>query len=433
MSGTTSSGDASESAEPPGRLSEEDEHQQVPTGRFDVIVAGLGVIGLAVCRELARRGLSVLGLEQYDLHHNQGSSHGSTRIIRRSGAEGPGYTPLIERAYESWRALEDETGETLINRCGLLVSGPKDSEIIRGIVAANDAAGIACERLTRDDIAGRFPGMNPEAFAESLSIFEADAGYLYAERALEALALSARHRGAVLRDTIYMSEWRAAGEGVEVETEEGVFAAKHLVMSLGAWMKPVLAEYGIELSLSRKLHFWFLPADDALIRPPAMPAFGIDTPGGFFYGVPDNQDTPEDGLKIGRHDEDRQIREVSWLEAGEEMLLQKWIDEQEELVRPGVEWFARHTLGPALLAGDRPEIVPSDMAVCMYSMSPDRNFILGRLPGNERISVAAGFSGTGFKFAPVVAELLAEEIEGKEWPGEAHFLSIRRFLRAHKT
>lgn len=394
----------------------------------DVIVVGLGIMGLATCWQLARRGVRVLGIEQYDQLQNLGSSHGSSRVIRRAYFEHPDYVALLDRAYAGWKELEDEAGEALVNFCGALTIGPADGVLIPGVRLADERHAIGCERLAPNEAAARFPALNLEALPAGWEIvFEPGAGYIHAERARAALLQAARDNGATLLATTHMQRWEETGDGVTVITDEDSFGAKHLVLACGAWAKPTLAELGVPLTLVRKLAFWYLAACEELIRPDNLPCFIIEDQQGFHYGVPDNEDTAENGVKIARHDEDAVIREIALLESGDEMRMESWVEEQEEIERPRIEEFARRWLAPALLSPEHPDLIHSDTAVCMYSYSPDGHFILDRHPTRRRVSLAAGFSGHGFKFAPVVGSIMADLATGGKLPDDARFLGLERF------
>src|SRR5437764_2563167 len=122
---------------------------------FDVIVLGVGGMGSAAVFELARRGRRVLGLEQFALGHELGSSHGHTRIIRKAYYEHPDYVPLVCRAYEGWYELERRQGVHLLTECGILSAGRADSPILRGVLRSAEQHSLPVERLSPGDLAAR--------------------------------------------------------------------------------------------------------------------------------------------------------------------------------------------------------------------------------------------------------------------------------------
>ena len=187
---------------------------------YDAIVIGLGGMGSATAAHLARRGWRVLGLEQYDLLHEQGSSHGLTRIIRLAYHEDPSHVPLLRRAYELWHALEADVRERLLITTGSLEGGPEDGPMFRGALQAAQLHDLPHEVLDAFHVEKRFPayrGLPPETRV----VYQPDGGFLLAERSILAHVNVALRYGADLRFRQRVRGWRATGEGFEVETESG--------------------------------------------------------------------------------------------------------------------------------------------------------------------------------------------------------------------
>jgi glycine/D-amino acid oxidase-like deaminating enzyme len=244
---------------------------------------------------------------------------------------------------------------------------------------------------------------------------------------LRALASAARERGARLLDGTHVESWSVGADGVvTLETEGGTHRARALVICSGAWAKPALHAMGIELRLVRKLLYWFLPVEPAAAA--GLPCLLAETRDGFFYSVPEAEDAPEEGIKVARHDEDEALLGRAALASAEEADLEGRADAQDELEAPAVEAFARQVLGPAVApGGSEPVCIDSD--VCLYSYSPDGHFLVGRHPAHANVAIAAGFSGHGFKFAPVIGDLMARLVAGEDLPPEAEFLNLRRLAR----
>jgi sarcosine oxidase len=394
---------------------------------FDAIVLGLGVMGLATCRELARRGLNVLGLEQFDLGHRHGSSHGSSRLFRKAYFEHPNYVELLHRAEDGWRGLESDTGQVLMNACGLLSIGPADSDLIRGTLESTRLHKLECEPMDADEAARRFPGINARAWPSMSVLFEKGAGYIYAERVMNALATSAHKHGAQLMDATHVSHWQEEDRCVRVITEVGDYTADRMVITAGPWSSALLTGVGIKTTIVRKLVFWFLPAEPELAKPSNLPCYATQLPEGFYYGVPDNGDVAEDGVKIARHDTPHEILHTANLSSPEEMGVDGRVDEQYEVESPLVESVARRLLGPCLLSNDQPDLLPGHLSVCQYTLSPDGDFLIDRIPGSKRVVFGAGFSGHGFKFAPAIGEVLASLAIGEQPLVDVRFLSLGRF------
>ncbi|MBN9520804.1 N-methyl-L-tryptophan oxidase [bacterium] len=349
----------------------------------DVLVIGVGGMGSATCFELARRGARVVGLEQFPLAHARGSSHGRTRIIRTAYYEHPDYVPLLRRAWERWYELEQLTGKHLLTECPCLSVGPEGGQVVAGVRAAARAHRLAVENLSAGDVARLFPFRFPDDFAGAL---EHAAGFLAVEECVRAHALAAVEHGADLRTEEVVRSWVATNDGVEVVTDRDTYHSAKLVVTAGAWATRLLAGLGVPLTVMRQVQTWFR-TDPTLVRRDRFPIFLADVPGGPFYGLPA---LDADGVKIARH------------------------YGQPELPDPdGVDWTATAADFEPVDAFLRtystlPHWTPAHAAVCQYTLTPDRHFVIDTHPEFPQVAVACGFSGHGFKFATVVGEILAD-------------------------
>jgi sarcosine oxidase len=370
---------------------------------FDAIVLGVGGVGSAALYHLARRGASVLGIEQFELAHDRGSSHGQTRLIRQTYFEHPDYVPLVQRAFDGWRALEQATGADLYREVGLIQIGPPTGEVIRGVRRSAAEHNLPIENLTAQEAMQRFPGLKIPADYES--VYEARAGYLFVERCVEAHVAAAQQLGAAVHLNESARTWRVANGTVRVETDRGEYVAKHLVIVAGAWSVPLLAELGIQLELRRKPLFWFKTNSDVYRAERGFPGFLFDLAEGCFYGFPQ---IDEQGLKVAEHSGGRVITDPATVD--------RQLDTTDEA---RVASFVQRYLPGATTERTR-------HAVCMYTMSPDGHFILDRHPQHPEVAFVAGLSGHGFKFAGILGEELARfALDGKVDP-RARFLSMQR-------
>lgn len=368
----------------------------MPGRSCDVIVLGLGSFGSAVASELAGRGVSVLGLETFGPVHDQGSGHGGSRIIRQSYFEGADYVPLLRSAYDGWRRLEQESGADLVTLCGGLYIGTAELPIFTGARAAAERWQLPHEVLDADGIRERFPTFAPADNA--LALWEQNAGYIRPEAAIRANLDLAAARGAELHFHERVINWRpVTGGGVEVTTGEQTYGADRLVITAGAWAPVLLDDLGLALTVQRQVMYW--------LQPEFTPALGSgaysDQQQPIFieesadrdhqiYGFP-MLDGPDGGLKVGIH-HGSIIRETT------ADRLDRTVSDAEIAV---VTARARQ-LVPAI--GPR----PVRAKVCMYTMTPDEHFVIGTHPGHDQVIMACGFSGHGFKFVPVVGEILAD-------------------------
>lgn len=356
---------------------------------YDVVVVGLGGMGSAAARHLARRGAAVLGVEQFTPAHALGSSHGDTRIVRKAYFEHPDYVPLLRRAYPLWDELGAEIGRPLFLRTGALMIGAEDSAVVTGTLASVAAWGLAHDVLDDGLMRHRYPQFSLRP--GEIAVFEADAGYVNPEDAVRAHLELARRDGADLRFGAKVTAWRLDGDGVLVEFAGGRARARSLVLAAGAWTAPLAPGLDIAMRVGRRvMHYLNPPAGPAEFDPARFPVYVFQTgPGDAIYGFPLVGD-PANGVKVGFHyrgadvDPDTVDREVSGAE-------------REEM---------RTVLAERIpgLAGEH-----VDARVCLYTLTPDEHFVIDLLPGSAgRVALAAGFSGHGFKFTPVVGEILAD-------------------------
>jgi sarcosine oxidase len=367
---------------------------------YDAIVIGLGGMGTAALAALARRGRRVLGLEQFRIGHNQGSSHGHTRVIRTAYYEHPFYVPLCRRSFAAWRNLELRLGLKLLVNAPCLSIGRPNGELVSGVECAAREHQLAIGRLEPTDLRRRFPQFR---FDDSyVGILEDEAGFLYVDRCVRALSDDASAAGAEIRENTPVTHWESDNGGVSVHTTHDVLRASRLVVTAGPWAGQLLAAVGSPLKVMRQVVFWFNARGHEL---PNFPVFMADLPEGCFYGIPA---TDGRGLKVARH---YGAPELFNPEQIERSILQ----EDESPVR---EFLRQH-----LPDADGPR---EDASVCIYTLTFDRHFVIDRHPEHENVAVACGFSGHGFKFAPLIGEILADLVDERIERGPELF-RIARF------
>jgi sarcosine oxidase len=372
---------------------------------YDVAIVGLGGIGSAIAAHCAGRGASVIGLEQFGPAHDRGSSHGRSRMIRQAYFEDAAYVPLVLRSYELWRVLEKQSGQDLLQITGVLSVGEETSTIISGTQRAAAKHGLRLEKWSRGELIESYPSLR--LLENEVALFEPDGGVLDPERSVRAHLDAAKTAGAELRFETIVRAWEASDGGVTVTLHDGTrLSAKRLILSLGPWFKEVLEGLGVTLRVQRNVQVWFRPANKAY-RAPGFPAFLLDRAGlsAPLYGFPDFGD----GVKLAFHG-------FGDLTTADE--LNRGVDQArdiEPVARATDEWMPG-------AAADFREAKP-----CMYSLTPDGNFVIDRHPQHANVILCGGFSGHGFKFAPVIGEIAADlALEG----GSRHridFLSLKRF------
>ncbi|WP_433367636.1 N-methyl-L-tryptophan oxidase [Actinoplanes sp. CA-142083] len=356
---------------------------------FDVIVVGLGGMGSATALRLASRGVRVLGLERFDPAHARGASHGGSRIIRQSYFEGAEYVPLLLRSYELFEELAADAGRDVISLTGGLMIGLPESRTVAGSRASAERWGLDHEMLDAQELRRRYPTLAPQP--GEVALFEAKAGFVRPEATVAANLELAARRGADLRFREPMTSWTRDGDGVRVVTAEGEHTAGHLVITPGPWAPELLADLDVPFRIERQVQFWFRPRGGVgPFRPERHPIYiWEDAGGGQIYGFP-AIDGPDDGAKIAFFRRGTETTADALDTAVHD-------DEIAEM---------------ASYCGVRLPDLPGEFRrgePCLYTTTPDEHFVIGRHPEHPAaVTVACGFSGHGFKFVPVVGEVVAD-------------------------
>ncbi|HEY3662357.1 MAG TPA: N-methyl-L-tryptophan oxidase [Chthoniobacterales bacterium] len=375
---------------------------------YDVTIVGLGGMGSAILAHCAQRGASVIGLEQFTRGHDLGSSTGRSRMIRKAYFEDPAYVPLLLRAYDLWRELETASGQHLLQITGLLMVGHETAEVVAGAQLAAREHNLPLESLTARAIRARYPMLR--VLNDEIGVFEPDGGVLDPERSVEAHLQAATAAGAQMRFETIMQSWEATEDGFVVRLGDGTtVTSRALVLSLGPWFKDILGQLGVATRVQRNIQAWFAPATNDYTAG-HFPPFLLDRKGlpSPLYGFPDFGD----GVKAAFHAHgvltdaahlDREI-DPAW--------------DIEPIVRAMEEWMPGAT---ATFRSAKP---------CPYTLTPDSHFVVDRHPDHPRLILCGGFSGHGFKFAPVLGEICADLALEDQSRHEIGFLSLRRFANS---
>jgi sarcosine oxidase len=373
---------------------------------FDVAIIGLGVMGSAALAALARRGRRVVGIDRFAPGHDRGSSHGATRVIRLGYFEHPSYVPLVRAAYPLWRELEARSDQSLLSITGILEIGVPECDLVAGMLRSSRLHALPHDILDAASLMERFPAFRvPDAF---VGVFQPDGGFVRAEPAVAAFQALARRSGAELRMEERVLAIEPYRDGVRVTTRHGDILAECAIVAAGPWLKSLLPQLPVPIRVTRQVLGWFEPADHAAawFAAERFPVFLLQNQDGVFYGFP----ADGDGVKAAKHhhldelaDPDHYDRAISAAD--------------EAVIRVALKAHVPDANGRLIAA-----------RTCLYTMTPDGDFILDRLPGCPEILVAAPCSGHGFKFAPVIGEILADlAVEGRTEHDISRF-SLKRFL-----
>jgi len=373
------------------------------TDTFDTVIVGLGAMGSSALYYLAARGVRVLGVDRFPTPHIHGSTHGRTRIIREAYYEHPCYVPIVQRAYELWASLEKTIGEQLFVQTGGLMIGPPEGELFAGALRSATEHGLAHEILDPAETHARFPGFRVPAGSQALH--EPRAGLLFPEKCVEAhLSLAAR-AGATIRSGVTVTGWNAADD-VRIQTDAGELRARTLILAAGPWLPSLVPHLELPLEVERQLFHWFEPAAhpewyDAAHSPISLIEYAD---GRFFATFPD----VGHGVKSGVHHEGAVID----------------IDAPRAPASDaeGVEMRA-------LLARYLPQAAGRilDRATCVYTNTPDHDFLLDRHPVHPNVLIASPCSGHGFKFASAIGEILADMVTTGETSFDLTPFALSRF------
>ncbi len=384
------------------------------SAEYDVIVVGLGGMGSAAAYALASRGQRVLGIEQFGPAHSMGSSHGGTRLVRKAYFERPDYVPLLVRSYQLWDELSAAVGTRLLTRCGALMIGRPDSAVVSGTLESARRWSLPHEVLDSAGLRARYPQFAlPE---DQLAVYEADAGFVSPETTVRAHLELAAAAGAELRFDTLVEQLEVGSDGVHLVAGGVQLHAPRAVIATGAWAGRLAGPDGYPIKAQRQTVHWFRPLTPATdYDPDRFPVYLWSLPVApgaqrlEIYGFP--HQPGEEGVKSALYHD--------WSEP----------DVNPDTVRRTVSESEQAALRQ-LLSGTVPGLAGDCVTsqVCLYPATPDDDFLLGVHPGSEgRLVLALGFSGHGFKFVPVVGEIVADLVVDGATRHDIGFLSPERY------
>ena len=381
---------------------------------FDVIVLGVGSMGSSSCYYLAKQGIKVLGLEQFDIPHELGSHAGQSRIIRKAYFEHSDYVPLLLQAYKNWRHLEKITKTQIYFQTGLLYCGKSGSPLMKGIHESADKYKIKVDSITSKKLKSKYPQINVPDDYEKL--FEPEAGFLTPEKIILLYTEQTLKLGATIKTKVKVLEWKRTKGGIEVKTSVGGFSAKKLIITAGPWAGKMIPGLSSTLKITRQMIGWVIPQKPNLFELAKFPCWLIadDKKPGAYYGfpiLPVGKFNGPIGFKLAHH--------YQGSVTDPDMVNRTPTKEDEENLI-----YALNKFFPGSYKSTHV------MKTCMYTNTPDENFILDFLPGYDKdVMIATGFSGHGFKFSSVVGEIMSDlAIKGKtNLP--IGFLNASRFIK----
>lgn len=363
---------------------------------FDAIVVGLGAMGSAAIYQLSEQTPHVLGLDQFTPPHTLGSTHGETRITRQAIGEGVYFVPLALRSYQIWRELEQRTGEQLLTITGGLFVGKEQSDVhtrhkpgwLRTTIEAAKTFGIAHRILDTPTLRKEFPQIL--SGPDDIGYYEEEAGFLNPERCISAQLDQACNNGASIRTNERMVAYESRGGVLTVRTDQATYQTRKLILTTGSWISESLRDtpYADLLRVYRQVLYWFDIQDNYQhYTPDRMPVFILNDRE--VYGFP-AVGGPAGGLKLAT---EMYAQPTSPQSVSREVSQAETHTMYERFVAPN-------------FAGIGSTCVKS--AVCLYTMTPNGDFIIDQHPANSNVILASACSGHGFKHSAAVGQILAE-------------------------
>lgn len=375
------------------------------TKHYEVIVVGAGSMGMAGGYYLAEKDVKTLMIDAFDPPHSKGSHSGDTRLIRHACGEGLDYVPLALRAQKLWNALQQQTSERIFLNTGVVTFGPKDSLFVQTAINGGREYSLNVETLAADEINARWPGITLPS--DQIGCYEPEAGILFSENCIRTYKRLAMQKGAELKTNDPIMNIDIFDDSAKVSTNSETFTVDKLIISSGAWNKKILDDIDLKVQIqpSRQTIAWF-DSDDILYKSDGFPGFFADVPTGVYYGFPSIDGT---GLKIGRYDNGDAIYPSYYNnEFGAYPKDKK--DISEFLTK-----YMKQANGDINVG-----------KTCMFTNTPDENFIIDTHPHHNHIAIAAGFSGHGYKFSSAVGEALCDLVTDGETKEDLSLFKITR-------
>jgi len=371
----------------------------------DVIIIGLGAMGSATSMFLSHNGIKVIGFDSYSPPHEFGSSLGHTRVIREAYHEGTTYVPIVQRAYEIWLEMNENSKVPIIETYGGLLIGRKTGDIENALKSANKYD-IPIKKMTNDEISQKFSVLNPPK--EYIGLLESRGGAVFVENSINHMLNTALNNGSIHKYNERVVRWSKKSNYYLVETNLGNYKAEKLVFSSGAWITKLLPTLKLPIKIERQVLFWFSPRKNPdKFKSINMPNSGWDLDNGLsFYTMPNLENR---GFKVAMHhngefvDPDTLIRESN--------------DSDLKMVRDFLEEYIPDGNGELI-----------DSKVCMYTDTPDQDFLIDSHPDDENIIICSPCSGHGFKFTPAIGEICSSLIINNSTNFDLDKFSLERLI-----
>ena len=373
---------------------------------YDVIIIGLGAMGSAASYYLSKNGVKVLGLDTYEPPHKLGSSHGHTRVIREAYHEGTSYVPIVKRAYELWNELDHEIEDKLILEYGGMYLGD-DGKYLSDAKKSAKKYDIPIKEFSSKEIKEKYNILNPPNNFKGL--LENRSGAVFPEKAISNFLSKSINNGSSHNYNEKVIGWGKQSKFYKVETDKNNYFAEKLIFSSGAWIKNLVPSLKLPVKIERQVLFWFDPIKDKdRFHYSNMPNTGWDLDNGMeFYTQPNIENK---GFKVAMHHNGKFISEND--------LNRESNADDLSIVKNFLEEYIPLANGKLI-----------DSRVCVYTNTPDFDFIIDFYPNDENIIICSPCSGHGFKFTPAIGEICSELVINNAANYDLSEFSIKRLMK----
>ena len=373
---------------------------------YDVIIIGLGAMGSAASYYLSKNGVKVLGLDTYEPPHKLGSSHGHTRVIREAYHEGTSYVPIVKRAYELWNELDHEIEDKLILEYGGMYLGD-DGKYLSDAKKSAKKYDIPITEFSSKEIKEKYNILNPPNNFKGL--LENRSGAVFPEKAISNFLSKSINNGSSHNYNEKVIGWEKQSKFYKVETDKNNYFAEKLIFSSGAWIKNLVPSLKLPVKIERQVLFWFDPIKDKdKFHYSNMPNTGWDLDNGMeFYTQPNIENK---GFKVAMHHNGKFISEND--------LNRESNADDLSIVKNFLEEYIPLANGKLI-----------DSRVCVYTNTPDLDFIIDFYPNDENIIICSPCSGHGFKFTPAIGEICSELVINNGTNYDLSEFSIKRLMK----
>jgi sarcosine oxidase len=368
-------------------------------------IIGLGTMGSMAAWQLASRGVSVIGFEQFGIGHDRSAAGGESRLFRTVYKEGAQYVPLLKEARTLWRRLETETNRDLLTLTGGLTIGHPEAEVIRNVLDCVNQFSIDHVILDSKEAAKMFP--QHVLLKDEMMVLDKEAGYIRPEMSVVSAVTRAEELGAEIHRYTTVEAIEATGEGVTIFAKGKKYKFDRLLIATGPWVKQLLPSFHSFISVKKVILTWFPANDIKQFLPERFPVFTRTSEGIRFFGAPT---LDQYMVKVGVSHGIKEVADANQLNRTVEL------DELADTLEIVKKYFT----------GLIPE--PVRASAYMDSYTPDDHSVVGKIPDMPNSFVIGGFSGHGFKLAPIIGKLAADLVLEEKIHYDIEHLSPKRYV-----